>query len=106
VHALVNGSVNVMRALKMLPGTAKPVEHPVWLERVITVAAEAPGIFYPTVKRGTYVEKGMQVGYVTDYVGTVIAEAHAPEAGVITFIRAVPSLNTGDTMANVGVVKR
>ena len=48
----------------------------------------------------------MKIGYVTDHLGRVISEVHAPEAGVITFIRAVPSLKKGDTIANVGVVKR
>jgi predicted deacylase len=106
VNVLVNGTLNVMRALKMLPGTAKPVENPVWIERVLTLSAENNGIFYASVKRGTYVQKGMKVGYVTDYLGQVISEAHAPEAGVITFIRAVPSLKKGDTIASVGVVKK
>jgi uncharacterized protein len=106
VDALINGSMNVMRALKMLPGTFKPVEHPVWLERTLTVAAEAGGMFYASVKRGAYVDKGTRVGYVTDYLGKVIAEAIAPEAGVVTFVRAVPSLQKGDTIATVGVVKR
>ena len=106
VNALVNGSMNVMRALKMLPGTAKLVENPVWIEKTITVSAEDTGIFYPSVKRGTYVDKGTKVGYVTDYLGKVIAESRAPEAGVVTFIRAVPSLRKGDTIATVGVVKR
>jgi predicted deacylase len=106
VNALVNGTFNVMRALKMLPGAAKVVENPVWIERVLTVSAENNGIFYASVKRGTYVQKGMKVGYVTDYLGQMLSEAHAPEAGVITFIRAVPSLKKGDTIASVGVVKK
>jgi uncharacterized protein len=106
VAALVNGSINVMRALKMLPGPVKPVEHPVWIEKTVTMAAEGGGIFYPSVKRGTYVDKGTKVGYVTDYLGQVVAESRAPEAGVITFIRAVPSLKKGDTIATVGVIKR
>jgi len=106
VNALVNGSLNVMRYLKMIPGAARPVESPVWLEKIVNIAGEQNGIFYPSVKRGTYVEKGMKIGYVTDYVGRVINELHAPEAGVITFIRAVPSLKKGDTVANVGVVKK
>jgi predicted deacylase len=106
VNALVNGSINVMRALKMLPGAAKPVENPVWIEKTITIAADDGGIFYPSVKRGTYVDKGTRVGYVTDYLGTVTAEARAPEAGVVTFVRAVPSLKKGDTIATVGVVKK
>ena len=63
-------------------------------------------MFYPLVKRGTYVEKGMLVGYVTDYFGKTIFEARAPEAGVVLYIRAVPSMTKGETIANVGVVKR
>src|SRR5436309_8732963 len=38
VNALVNGSLNVMRALKMLPGAAKSVEHPVWIEKTVTMS--------------------------------------------------------------------
>ena len=106
VNALVNGSLNVMRHLKMLPGMAKPVEQPVWIEKLVNIASDQNGIFYASVKRGTYVEKGMKIGFVTDHVGRVINELHAPEAGVITFIRAVPSLKKGDTIANVGVVKK
>jgi predicted deacylase len=106
VNALVNGSIGVMRALKMLPGAPARVEHPVWIEKTVTMTADDTGIFYPSVKRGTYVDKGTKVGYVTDYLGKVIAEARAPEAGVITFVRAVPSLKKGDTIATVGVVKK
>jgi uncharacterized protein len=106
VDALVNGSLNVMRALKMLAGAVKPVEHPVWLEKTVTMAADAGGMFVPAVRRGSYVDKGTKVGHVTDYLGAVIVEARAPEAGIITFIRAVPSLQKGDTIAAVGIVKK
>jgi hypothetical protein len=34
-----------------------------------------------------------------------IAEIQAPEAGIIMFIRALPSLKKGDTIATIGVVK-
>jgi predicted deacylase len=106
VNALVNGCLSVMRYLRMLPGVASVVENPVWIERVAGVTSDQTGIFYPRVKRGTYVEKGMLVGYVTDYVGRTIQEAHAPEAGVVLYIRAVPSMTKGETIANIGVVKR
>ncbi len=104
VEALVNGSLNVMRALKMLPGAALAVEHPVWIEKIETIASEQDGIFYPVVNRGTYVAAGMKVGYVTDYFGKVIYEAHAPAAGVVLYICAVPSMKKGDTVANIGVI--
>jgi uncharacterized protein len=106
VNALVSGCLNVMRYLRILPGVASVVEHPVWIERVDAVASDQTGMFYPLVKRGTYVEKGMLVGYVTDYFGKTIFEARAPEAGIVLFIRAVPSMTKGETIANIGVVKR
>ena len=95
-----------MRYLKMWPGTATAIEHPVWIEKVVTLASEQTGIFYPLVRRGTYVEQGMKVGYVTDYLGKVTYEARAPVAGVILFICAVPSMTKGATIANVGVVAK
>ncbi|MEK6756896.1 MAG: M14 family metallopeptidase [Bacteroidota bacterium] len=104
VDALVNGSLNVMCYLKMLPGTATMIENPVWIEKVISIVSEQTGIFYPLVRRGTYVEQGMMVGYVTDYVGKTIFEARAPAAGVVLYICAVPSMRKGETIANVGVV--
>ncbi len=106
VDALVNGSISVMRYLKMLPGAPSNIESPVWIERVATIASEATGIFYPLVTRGSYVQKGAKVGYVTDYLGKPILEARAPESGIILFIRAVPSMTKGETIANVGVPMR
>jgi len=104
LNTLINGCLNVMRYLKMLPGAAIPVEHPVWIERVVTLASEQTGMFYPQVKRGTYVQQGMKVGYVTDYVGKTIFEAHAPVSGIVLYVCAVPSMTKGATIANIGVV--
>jgi len=106
IAALVNGSVNVMRYLKMLPGVAAVVENPVWVEKIAPVTSDQTGIFYPLVKRGMTVEAGMKIGYVTDYVGNVILEARAPAAGVVLYLRAVPSMTKGETIANIGIVKR
>ncbi|HXU08960.1 MAG TPA: M14 family metallopeptidase [Blastocatellia bacterium] len=104
--ALVDGSIGVMRFLKMLPGSPSPIQNPVWVEKILTIASDQTGIFYPLVKRGTYVEQGMKVGYVTDYVGKTIFEARAPGAGVVLYICAVPSMTKGATIANIGVVAK
>ena len=106
VQKLVDGSLGVMSYLKMLDRPFRPVEHPVWIERVITVASEQTGIFYPLVDRGTYVSAGAPLGYVTDYLGKKVFEATAPSAGVVLFVRAVPSMTKGETIANVGVISR
>ena len=104
VDALVNGSLNVMRYLKMLPGTAGMVEHPVWISKIDTVSSDQDGVFYPLVARGSYADQGMKIGYVTDYFGNVIFEARAPVSGVILYICAVPSMKKGDTIANIGEI--
>jgi uncharacterized protein len=106
LSALMNGCINVMRYLKMTDQQTEvaPIENPVWIERVDTVTSTVTGIFYPLVKRGTYVQKGMKLGYVTDYVGTRVFEPAAPESGVVLYVNALPSMKKGDTVANVGVV--
>jgi predicted deacylase len=106
VAALVNGTLSLMRYLKMLPGAPAMVEHPVWFGKIDTVASEQPGVFYPLVQRGTYVEPGMKLGYVTDYFGNVVYEAHAREAGMVLYICGVPSMKKGDTIANIGEITK
>jgi predicted deacylase len=104
VALLVNGTLSTMRALKMLPGEPRYIENPVWLEKVVDVLSDGPGIWYPLVKRGSYVQAGMKIGYITDYFGKVILEPRAPEAGVVLHVNAVPSLKKDDNIADLGVV--
>jgi predicted deacylase len=101
---LVNGTLSTMRVLKMLPGDPHPIENPVWIEKLADVLADGPGIWYPLVKRGTYVSAGMKLGSITDYFGKVIAEPRAPVSGVVLHVNAVPSLKKGDNIADLGVV--
>jgi len=106
IALLVIGSINVMRYLRMLPGAPALIENPVWIEKAIALPSEQTGLFYPLVKRGMYVQAGMKLGYVTDYVGRIIFEGRAPESGVVLFIRAVPSMTKGETVASIGVVRK
>ena len=104
VALLVDGTLSAMRALKMLPGAPHYIEHPVWLEKIVDIISDGPGIWYPLVKRGTYVQEGMKLGYVTDYFGKIILEPRASAAGVVLHVNAVPSLKKGDNIADLGVV--
>jgi uncharacterized protein len=104
LNLLVNGTLSTMRALKMLPGEPHVIENPVWIEKLSDVLADGPGIWYPLVKRGTYVSAGMKLGTITDYFGKVIAEPRAPVTGVVLHVNAVPSLKKGDNIADLGVV--
>ena len=104
VNLLVDGTLSTMRALKMLPGEPRFIENPAWIEKLSDVLADGPGMWYPLVKRGTYVSAGMKLGTITDYFGKVIAEPRAPVSGVVLHVNALPSLKKGDNIADLGVV--
>lgn len=104
VDSIVQGSIHVMRYLKMLSGDAPPVEHAVWFASVVTPTSEQTGIFYPLVKKDAYVEAGMKLGYVTDFFGKITEEVRAPVSGVVLYICAVPSMKKGNPLVDIGVI--
>lgn len=103
---LARGVRNVMAHLKMTAPVGAPPPNPIWIERLVTIAAEQNGMFHPAVDRDATVAKGAKIGSITDYLNRPLQEIVAPEAGRIMFIRAVPSLKKGDTIASLGVVKK
>jgi predicted deacylase len=106
VAALVNGVKGVMAHLKMTDGTPRTAAKTVWIERIVSIAAEQDGMFHPQVSRDAHVTKGATVGTVSDYWNKTIATVTAPEAGIVMFVRALPSLRKGDTVVNIGVVQQ
>jgi hypothetical protein len=102
---LSDGVLKVMGFLKMTSQAVVPVAKPVWIENVVTVSADQMGTFYPEVARDAHVAKGNRIGVVKDYLGRQLSEITAPDTGVILFVRALPSLKKGDTIANIGVIK-
>ncbi len=101
LDALVNGSLNVLGALKMIRHAAPALPRVTWVGTDARVRADAGGMFFATAKRGSTVKKGAKIGYQTDYVGRPTGDVLAPQDGVISFIRGVPSLSKGATMATI-----
>ena len=107
MHVLVDREMR--RVVGVEGNVAFPVNRGQMCIKGMTSAEQvnhADRLRYPLVRRGTYVEQGMKVGYVTDYLGKVIYEARATAAGVVLYICAVPSMTKGATIANIGVVAR
>jgi predicted deacylase len=104
VDALIAGSLNVLGALKMLDRPVKPMAKPVFVTGGSRVQAEGPGMFFATAKRDTVVREGEAIGYTTDYVGRKTGDVKAPVAGLVTFIRGVPSMWQGATLVNVSPI--
>jgi predicted deacylase len=104
VDALMRGTRNVMRHLKMLPGAVTPVEHPLWIGRYTVLTSDVDAIFYPLLGPEAYVTKGMAIGYLTDFAGNKLRDVPSPMTGVIIYIGAVPSMKKGDNIAYIGEV--
>jgi predicted deacylase len=104
VNALIGGSLNVLGSLKMLRRAVPPMLKFTYVEGGSRVAADKPGMFFATANRDTIVAKDAVVGYTTDYLGRKTGDIKAPVAGLITFIRGVPSTWTGATLVNVSPV--
>jgi len=104
VKTLADGVMRVMGHLKMTRQVAAPVRSPVWVE-VVSVSADRDGMFHPAVDRDSHVAKGAKLGSVTDYLNGPLQDIVSPEAGIVMFVRALPSLRKGDTIASVGVVQ-
>ncbi len=104
VDVLVRGSENVLRHLQMVPGEVRPIENPVWIGPVTTVRSGHDGIFYPLAVPEGYVQKGMAIGYTTDYFGRKLEDVITPVSGVVVYICSVPSMTKGGTAAYIGEI--
>lgn len=102
--ALVSGSLGVLNSLKMVARPTTPAPRVTWVGADQRVRADSGGMFYATATRGSRVEKGAKVGWITDYVGRKMGDVVAPQTGVVTFIRGVPSLSKGATIVTVAQV--
>jgi predicted deacylase len=72
-----------------------------WVGHDQRVRADGGGMFFATAARGSRVHKGDTVGYITDFVGRRTSDVLAPQAGIVSFIRGVPSLSNGATIVTV-----
>ena len=72
----------------------------------MSVTSDSAGIFYPLIERDAWVTPGTKLGYVTDYLGRRLTDLVAPEAGLVLYINALPTMLKGGTVANIGIQKR
>ncbi len=104
VDKIVVGMESLLKHLDMLPG------EPIKLDKIAIVADRSSvssahdGFFYPTKSSGDYVLKGMKLGYITNFFHETIAEVQAERTGIIMYILGTPPVNTGDTVASIGII--
>ena len=101
IALIERGVAGVMRHLNMRDDGPAPIDAPVWLDQNEVLRSGATGIFYPAVRRGQMVKKGVELGRVTDFHGRVLETVTAPFDGEVLYIVASPPINKGEPVGMV-----
>jgi len=101
VQILLRGCYNVSRHLGILPGSVTPIKLTEFKSNP-WVRAGQTGCWYPSVKLGDTVEAGQKVGEIKDYFGNLLAEYHAPCAGLVILLCAALAVNGNDPLVGIG----
>lgn len=103
VLAIIRGTYNILKYLKMIDGKPELRFESVWVEELTILRCEQEeGLFFPLLSRGDHVQKGEVIGSVTDYFGNIIQTVVAPYDGIVLYIVATPPLSKGEPIASVG----
>jgi predicted deacylase len=97
---LLNGALNVLGSMRVISRKVRPGKV-TYVGEDLRVRADGGGMFFAQVARGARVKKGQLIGRITDYVGRPQGDVAAPQDGVVTFIRGVPSMSKGATLVTV-----
>jgi predicted deacylase len=104
-EAVYNCTRNVMRYLGMLEGEPVKIENQprttegqgliIWKNQKSTHFTKA-GLYHSDIQPGDFVEKGQEVGQVTDEFGEAVEIIHAPATGYISLMVHNPIARPGD----------
>jgi hypothetical protein len=104
VTPIVDGVLNAMRALKMLPGAVTPPrEQPRWFDSTTSANASQTGILEPVSTTPRMIKKGELLGTVRDYRGRVLEEVRSPLDGYAMYGMAGPPVKAGDPVVTIGI---
>ncbi|MEX2356083.1 MAG: succinylglutamate desuccinylase/aspartoacylase family protein [Thermaerobacterales bacterium] len=104
INLQLNGVLNVLRYLNVVPGTPEPLESfaeqkvIAWPEGGERVVTETGGIFHPYVKPRQLVRAGELVAEIKDEWGDVKERHAAPTEVVVRLIRSKRIMDPGDLL--------
>lgn len=92
----VNGVLNVMRAIDILPKTPVEEIRPIFSQDEDWIVAHYGGILHTNVTLGQTIKKGETIGKVTDPFGIDFSEkVKSPQDGIIVGINTTPLIHEG-----------
>ena len=99
---LVDGTLNALRSLGVIPGAVR--EHPglEHVERFLWTRSDHFGCWYPLYQVGDRVVAGQKMGELRDLFGEVLQEVRADAAGPVLFCVTSLAINAGDPLFAIG----
>ena len=104
IATLTGGLENLLKTLKMTPGTPAPLRADTrWFGDSAEASATKSGIFTPVATTGRAVKKGDLIGTVTDYAGKEIERIVSPVDGYLMYGLAGPPVRAGEAVVTIGI---
>ncbi|OJJ22813.1 hypothetical protein BKI52_00235 [marine bacterium AO1-C] len=104
IQKIVKSVLRLLNHLEMQKGEKPPNKNALIIKKRFYQSSEFAGIFYTDKPAGTYVHKGMEIGYITDFFGKRLKTVYAQQAGIILVILGTPPVNKGETIVVIGKV--
>lgn len=103
IRAGVNGIINVMREIGMLPRSrsSKPRKPPLICDQTYWVRAPESGMLRTLVPLGAKVEEGQGLAMIADPMGSSESEVTAPYSGVVIGRTNLPLAYAGDALFHI-----
>ena len=105
VAKIVEGLMNMMSSLGMTDETPDEIGEVYISTERSSLKSSHTGFFYPAKSAGDYVVKGMKIGYITDFFSRKLEDIYAETDGVILYMLGTPPVNSGETLASIGIIE-
>jgi hypothetical protein len=98
----INGTLRLMRHLKMIDWAPEPREENRIIWSSSWVRAKTAGLFQPTIQCGELVQRHQLVGTITDPFGEFKENIKSPAMGYVVGLNNNPVVNAGDALLHLG----
>jgi len=98
---VLDGLVNLMRTVGMLPGPPVRGPEPYVFHRKDIVSSPCAGFFQPVVELGQRVREGDCLGTITPILAGEGLEVTAPRDGIVLYLRREPSVGEQDSLVHL-----
>lgn len=101
---MLTNAIYNMLSLEGILDTKEKIEPKdyTFLTQQTYIIVSQKGLFHSTIISGDKIQKGQNLGYITDVFGNILEEILAPCDGIVLYKIGTPPVNVGETMFCIG----